>query len=61
MLTRVQHRGRKQERLEEQRREDKELRGKEDNDETGTEASLVEGINSSVETLDDVQVEGQPE
>ena len=61
VLTRAQRRGREQERREEQRREDKELRGKEDNDETETEASLVQGKSSSVETLDGGQVEGQPE
>ena len=52
---------RKQERRKEQGREDKELRGKEDDDETETEASLVQGKSSSVETLDGGQVEGQPE
>ena len=61
VLTRAQCRGRKQERRKEQRREDKELRGKEDDDETETEASLVQGKSSSVETLDGGQVEGQPE
>lgn len=59
-LAGVQRRGKEQKKRKKQRWEDKELRGKEDNDETEDEANLVQEKTFGVETLHS-QVEGQPE
>ena len=61
VLTRAQRRGRGQKKREEQRWEDKkELKGKEDCDET-KQATIVQEETFRVETLDDSQVEGRSE